>query len=979
MADKNINELVAATAVQSNDLFVLEQNNTAKKLTGEILENWLLDLADGHGGIIGIAKTDENGLVDTYTVTLAEDPYTYTFTVTNGRSIGNVIIYYAVSSSSSTVPSSWFTTRQTMTATNRYLWSYTRFEFNDGTYVESVKTIIGVYGDKGDAGDPGRGIVDIDDGVHTPGDGTLYTLTMSDGTTETFYSYDGDGITDISKTSTDGLVDTYTITYGDSSTTTFTVTNARSISTITKTGANGLVDTYTITFNDGTTSTFDVTNGTSIASISYVRTEGLTKVFRVLQTDGTANFITVDNGKGISSITQTSGNHAAGTSDVYTIRYTTGDTFSFPVYNGTNGTGSVSYVDGIPSVNQNVPLLQTGNGAPTSNTVGLLNQRYLDLNTGTLYICVGIDTSSDPASYSWIGTGVSIDSAFSSVSTNPVQNAVITAKVGTTTLDTTASDLSGAVNELEAGKYTFPAGGIPATDLATAVQTSLGKADTAYQKPSGGIPASDMASGAIPAVTAETPKMDGTASVGTEAKGWATGDHVHPTDTSRVAKAGDTMSGYLKVELGGSSGASGFIAKSSTITDGTRVTGNHWGTSYRFQDSGDKIIGMTHVQFMTDGYQGVTLRSRRFDSSSNYYDAYVSVGKDENYNTIVKVDDASAWRDELELKYEYIKLNPNLLDNAYFYHGRIINNNYSANGTFPINQREIQSNTSAGYCIDRWTRSSGNLQVTIPSVEDGNGNKVITEYLELKNTSSSNINFTQHFVQPYTFWAGKKLTASVLLSDNTLVYGSLTIPYDDSSSGTSYHTFFDKSSTGGFLAGLVVTNANTMYFRFRISPSATVNVVAIKMELGSEQTLAHNEGTNTNPIWVLNDIPDYGEELRKCQRYFVRMKTSATRVRPIAFGVSTNSTTIRLTTALPQPMVKNPTVTASSGLSFRCYHGGSYTDYSPPTFSSSGTAVPFMHGSECSYEIETTGLTASEQYIAAISGNGAYLDFSAEL
>lgn len=52
----------------------------------------------------------------------------------------------------------------------------------------------------------------------------------------------------------------------------------------------------------------------------------------------------------------------------------------------------------------------------------------------------------------------------------------------------------------DVGAYTKPSGGIPKTDLASSVQTSLGKADSAYQKPSGGIPASDMASGAIPTV-----------------------------------------------------------------------------------------------------------------------------------------------------------------------------------------------------------------------------------------------------------------------------------------------------------------------------------------------------------------------------------------------------------------------------------------------------------------------------------------------
>lgn len=37
----------------------------------------------------------------------------------------------------------------------------------------------------------------------------------------------------------------------------------------------------------------------------------------------------------------------------------------------------------------------------------------------------------------------------------------------------------------------------------------------------------------VPSATTTTPKMDGTAAVGTETK-WAKGDHVHPSDTSRV-------------------------------------------------------------------------------------------------------------------------------------------------------------------------------------------------------------------------------------------------------------------------------------------------------------------------------------------------------------------------------------------------------------------------------------------------------------
>lgn len=49
-----------------------------------------------------------------------------------------------------------------------------------------------------------------------------------------------------------------------------------------------------------------------------------------------------------------------------------------------------------------------------------------------------------------------------------------------------------ARTNIGAGTYSKPSNGIPKTDLASAVQTSLGKADSAYQKPSAGIPSSDM-------------------------------------------------------------------------------------------------------------------------------------------------------------------------------------------------------------------------------------------------------------------------------------------------------------------------------------------------------------------------------------------------------------------------------------------------------------------------------------------------------
>ena len=89
MADKPISGLTAAESVGDSDLFVLEQDGQAKKLTGQTLMHGLAVELDGHGGIASIAKTGTSGLVDTYTITFA-DGTNSTFSVTNGDSIDHI-------------------------------------------------------------------------------------------------------------------------------------------------------------------------------------------------------------------------------------------------------------------------------------------------------------------------------------------------------------------------------------------------------------------------------------------------------------------------------------------------------------------------------------------------------------------------------------------------------------------------------------------------------------------------------------------------------------------------------------------------------------------------------------------------------------------------------------------------------------------------------------------------------------------------
>ena len=125
MADKAISELVAAEQITASDMFVLEQNGTAKRLTGQVLLNWLTAAADGHGGIKSIEKLSTNKLADTYRITLA-DTTTFDFVVNNGKGITSI------------------TKQSTSGLVDTYKISY-----NDG----SSGTFTVTNGEKGDKGD----------------------------------------------------------------------------------------------------------------------------------------------------------------------------------------------------------------------------------------------------------------------------------------------------------------------------------------------------------------------------------------------------------------------------------------------------------------------------------------------------------------------------------------------------------------------------------------------------------------------------------------------------------------------------------------------------------------------------------------------------------------------------------------------------------------------------------------------------------
>lgn len=177
----------------------------------------------------------------------------------------------------------------------------------------------------------------------------------------------------------------------------------------------------------------------------------------------------------------------------------------------------------------------------------------------------------------------------------------------------------------------------------------------------------------------------------------------------------------------------------------------------------------------------------------------------------------------------------NLLRNWYFVGGG------TGRGVFPVNQRGMASYSNATYTVDGWKiRQNGNsLQVNSSNV---------TFY---KGSTYAQCDFHQ-FIDTATLarLLGKRVTATILWDSTHLDTVTFTWASTNPAviSGTEWTLF-----CGG---------TTSVFTNFCIRCSATsLSVQAVKLELGTEQTLAHQE----NDTWVLNEIPDYEEELIKCQ------------------------------------------------------------------------------------------------------------------
>lgn len=215
---------------------------------------------------------------------------------------------------------------------------------------------------------------------------------------------------------------------------------------------------------------------------------------------------------------------------------------------------------------------------------------------------------------------------------------------------------------------------------------------------------------------------------------------------------------------------------------------------------------MAHIEEIL--VNGVLTRVNHLDSTAQEVDDAVSV---------------SRWQ-----------TNPNLLHNWYFPNS--------------VNQR---GQTSYGgvanqYTIDRWRVTNANTTLFVYS-----------DYIEIQAATGATPYLQQILEHPQRI-AGKTVTLSVLDGNNGLFTATSTMPLTAPSAITLYCNVSN-------VCDVLLTPAGVLSVRLKSGAGDGRAFVAAKLELGTKQTLAHLDESEN---WVLNEIPDYGNQLLRCQRYY---------------------------------------------------------------------------------------------------------------
>lgn len=264
------------------------------------------------------------------------------------------------------------------------------------------------------------------------------------------------------------------------------------------------------------------------------------------------------------------------------------------------------------------------------------------------------------------------------------------------------------------------------------------------------------------------------------------------------------------------------------------------------------------------------------------------------------------------------------------------------NPFFTVRQRGDGPFTGNVYGVDRWRGSNSRTTVA------GNSG-----YITLSTNSSGNGILRQ--ILPQTYEGTYTLSAVVKGS------GSGAIFFQDSG-GTAIGDTIDFTVSG---SEQIITNTFTTSgtaiggVGIRVNTSNSIDVVAVKLELGTVSTLA-------------NDVPpNYAEELAKCKYYFERIGVVTGSYSFMGSGTATSATNASV--ILPCSPKRNATLTVTSSGSFRVLDTSAHAVSDIAKQGSMATNCVMV-------SVTTTGLTTGGAVLfGANNSTTVYIDISADL
>lgn len=271
------------------------------------------------------------------------------------------------------------------------------------------------------------------------------------------------------------------------------------------------------------------------------------------------------------------------------------------------------------------------------------------------------------------------------------------------------------------------------------------------------------------------------------------------------------------------------------------------------------------------------------------------------------------------------------------------NRNLLDNPWFTVNQRNVSGTITSGYIADRWTITYGSGGVQASRTADS---------ITVKSTSgSSHGDIAQRMEKSlFDFLVGKTVTASVMRSNGSVISKSFTFQSAVSSINVGTDLDGNAISVRVYQAS---TYQDVQFWKWNTAGTFR----AVKLELGSYSTLA-------------NDVPpDYGEELRKCRRYFRRYAPNQTGLALIGRAGSTTEADFILG---DEPMAKSTGITAAINDAVYA-RAGDNTNHSVTS-----AVVQTSIGGGPALICATTGLTLGATAVIVFA-SGGYIDINGDL